>query len=231
MTAGILTIDVGGTGIKLAVLDHSGEPISERLRLLTPRPCPPPVLLQLLAQAAVELPEFDRVSVGFPGAVRNGRVLTAANLGNDAWVEFDLQGALSRQFGSKPVRVLNDADLQGFAMISGTGVEMVITLGTGFGSAFFRDGELLPHVELAHHPLRDNQTYDQWLGDATLERIGPAVWNERLRDTLDLLLRTFRPDRIILGGGNARLVEPGLPPWVCIAPEGAGIRGGAALWR
>ena len=231
MTAGILTIDVGGTGIKLAVLNLEGDLVSERLRLPTPRPCPPAVLLKLVSEAAAVLPPFDRVSVGFPGAIRQGRVLTAANLGNEAWVDYELQPALVELFAGKPVRLLNDADLQGFAMISGVGVEMVITLGTGFGSAFFRDGDLLPHVELAHHPLRDNQTYDQWLGDATLKRIGPAVWNERLRDTLELLLRTFRPDAIILGGGNARLVEPGLPPWVSIAPAGSGIHGGAALWR
>jgi polyphosphate glucokinase len=231
MTEGILTIDIGGTGIKLAVIDPAGQVARHSLRLTTPRPCPPDVLLDLLTDATRDMPPFDRISVGFPGATRNGHILTAANLGNDAWVDYDLQAALGRIFHGKPVKVINDADLQGFALIRGSGLELAITLGTGFGTALFRNGELMPHIEMAHHPVRDNQTYDQYLGEAALERIGVAAWNQRLRNILDLLHRIFHPDHVVLAGGNARLVETGLPDWASLAPPGAGILGGAALWR
>ncbi len=230
MTPNTLSIDVGGTAIKLAVLDASGMVISERLRLPTPRPCPPSILLDLVAHSAAELPAFGRISMGFPGAISDGRVLSAANLGNQAWLGFDLQRALSERFDGKPARVVNDADMQGFALIRGNGLELVVTLGTGFGTALFREGELMPHMELAHHPLHDNETYDQYLGDAALNRIGAVQWNQRLKPTLELLGRVFHPDHLVLAGGNARLVEPDLPPWVSLAPAGTGIQGGAALW-
>ena len=101
--------------------------------------------------------------------VRHGRVLTAPHLGTEAWAGYDLQTELSRRWG-KPVRVMNDADVQGFGAIRGVGVEMVVTLGTGCGTAIFDDGKVIPHLELSHHPIRSGQTYDEYVGRAALDR-------------------------------------------------------------
>jgi polyphosphate glucokinase len=129
-----LAVDIGGTGLKLTVLDAEGNMIGERVRVLTPpRPVAPETLIESLDTAAAGLGEFDRASVGFPGAVRDGKVLTAPHLGTEVWAGFDLQKALAERW-KKPVRVMNDADVAGFGAIGGKGVEMVLTLGTGAGT-------------------------------------------------------------------------------------------------
>src|SRR5207244_8804927 len=123
--------------IKSAQLDGYGESIDDRVRLPSPKPpVAPAKLTAAIAGAAKELGHFDRVSVGFPGAVRDGRVLTAPNLGTELWAGFDLQTTLAERL-QKPVKVMNDADVQGFGAIHGDGVEMVMTLGTGCGTAIF----------------------------------------------------------------------------------------------
>ena len=129
-----LAIDIGGTRVKAALLDEQGRMITERVRVKTPKPCPPDLLVEKVRDLVAELPAFDRVSVGFPGVVRRGCILTAVNLGNSLWVGFNLEEALQAAL-ERPVRVINDADMQGPAAISGQGVEMVITLGTGVGGA------------------------------------------------------------------------------------------------
>lgn len=231
MKPGILVIDIGGSGIKAAVVDEQGELQSERVRVPTPHPCLPSVLLDTVEQLVARCPPYNRISVGFPGAIRNGLILTAANLDSREWIGFDLPDALSKRLGNLPVRIINDADLQGFALIQGKGLELVLTLGTGFGSALFRDGHLMPHMELAHHPVYDNLTYDQYLGNAALAHIDAQIWNERLLHVLGLLDILLHADRIILTGGNVRLVNFELPSTVSIAPSDTGIGGGAALWR
>ncbi len=122
MSAKTLSIDVGGTGLKASVLDDSGKMMVERVRIETPQPCPPQLLVKSLAKLVKSLPTFDRVSVGFPGVVRDGIVLTAPNLYDVNWPHFPLAKALEKEWG-KPVRILNDADLHGLAVISGKGLE------------------------------------------------------------------------------------------------------------
>jgi len=229
--SGILTIDVGGTGIKAVVLDDNGLPACERVQAPTPQPCPPAALLATIAELVRPLPSYDRISIGFPGVIRDGRVLTAANLHSDLWVGLDLAKAISSQLGGRPARIINDADMAGFALISGKGIELVVTLGTGFGSALFRDGLLMAHMELAHHPVVDNETYDQYLGDGALKRIGKEQWNARLTHVVKLLEILLHPDQIVLSGGNARHIDTKLPESVRIVTDGTGISGGAALWR
>ncbi|MEH6387884.1 MULTISPECIES: ROK family protein [Pseudomonas] len=231
MKPGILVFDIGGSGIKAAVVDEQGNLLSERLRVPTPHPCLPSVLVDTLVQLVALCPAYNRISIGFPGAIRNGLILTAANLDSREWIGFDLPDALSRRMDNHPARIINDADLQGFALIRGKGLELVITLGTGFGSALFRDGQLMPHLELAHHPVADNLTYDQYLGNAALKQINAEVWNERLLRVLDVLEVLLHPDHIVLTGGNVRLVTVDLPSSVRMAPSDTGISGGAALWR
>jgi hypothetical protein len=133
-----LAFDIGGSGLKASILNERGEMVTERARVDTPKPCPPALLLEKLKELTAQLPPFDRVSVGFPGPVRKGKTLSSANLGSDTWNGFDLQRAIVKQTG-KPTIVINDADMQGLGAIKGEGVEMVITLGTGVGSALFEE--------------------------------------------------------------------------------------------
>ena len=226
-----LAVDIGGTGLKLALLDDDGNMIGERVRVLTPpRPVSPETLIETLAAAADGLGAFDRVSVGFPGAVRDGRVLTAPNLGTEVWSGFDLQAALAERW-KKPVRVMNDADVHGFGAIAGKGVEMVLTLGTGAGTAIFQDGRIMPHLELAHHPVRDNATYEEYVGKAALEQVGKKRWNRRVARVVGILRTLVNFDHLYIGGGNAKRIRFELPPDVTIVPNSEGLTGGIGLWR
>ncbi|MDZ4688937.1 MAG: ROK family protein [Planctomycetaceae bacterium] len=224
-----LAVDIGGTNIKVLVLDDDGNAISERVKLPTPKPAVPARVIDLIAQLADGQPEFQRISVGFPGVVHHGITATAPNLHPD-WHGFPCQQVLEDRLGC-PVRVCNDADVQGFGAIQGEGLEMVITLGTGMGSALFVDGILVPNLELAHHPFGDGKTYEQWLGNASLAAIGEAAWEAKLREAIELMRRIFNYDRLYIGGGNVRLLERGdIPDDVILIDNIAGLLGGIALW-
>jgi polyphosphate glucokinase len=226
-----LAIDIGGTGIKAAVLDDAGSMISERERVPTPpKPLTPDALVHAIDEAVTPLGAFDRVSVGFPGYVRDGRLLTAPNLGTETLGGFDLQQALAKHWG-KPVRVLNDADVQGFGAIKGEGIEMVLTLGTGAGTAIFRDGEVMPHLELAHHPVSGKKTYDEYVGNAARRAKGKKAWNKRVAKVIGILRLVVRFDHLYIGGGNAKDLSSSLPDDVTIVPNTDGLIGGIGLWR
>ena len=136
-----LTVDIGGSGVKVIVLDIKGIPLTQRMRLDTPQPAKPEPIINTIVRLASSQGDFQRVSVGFPGVIRYGVVETAVNL-HPNWIGFNLEAALSTKL-QKPVRVINDADMQGLSAISGKGVELVVTLGTGFGSALFINGKLI----------------------------------------------------------------------------------------
>jgi polyphosphate glucokinase len=226
-----LAIDIGGTGIKAALLDENGNIIGERQRVPTPpKPVAPEDLIHAIEQAVAPLETFGQVSVGFPGYIRDGRIITAPNLGTDALAGLDLQSVLAEHLG-KPVRVLNDADVQGFGAIKGQGVEMVLTLGTGAGTAIFRDGEVMPHLELAHHPVSGNKTYDEYIGNAARKKKGKKAWNKRVAKIIDILRTVVRFDHLYLGGGNAKDISLSLPRDVTIVPNTDGLTGGIRLWR
>src|SRR5918995_1471815 len=110
-----LAIDIGGTGLKASIVDENAQLLTDRVRVATPVGEPPATFVKVLADMVAPLGAFDRISVGFPGVVRDGRVLTAANLGNDKWTGFALAQALEAAL-ARPVRVANDADLQGLAV-------------------------------------------------------------------------------------------------------------------
>jgi polyphosphate glucokinase len=175
-----LAIDVGGTGLKAAVLDAQGTMLAEPVRVKTPSPCPPRVLVEALVTLVQPLPAFDRVSVGFPGVVRHGEVITAPHFSTVVWRGWPFAEVLAACF-AKPVRLLNDADMHGLAVITGEGLEVVVTLGTGIGTALFRDGVLMPHLELAHHPIHGTKTYNAYLGDQVRKKGLQALWPENLR--------------------------------------------------
>jgi predicted TIM-barrel fold metal-dependent hydrolase/predicted NBD/HSP70 family sugar kinase len=226
-----LAVDIGGTGIKLALLDRSGQIVGERVRVPTPpTPVAPDMLVAAIDGATPGLGPFDRASVGFPGAVRDGRVLTAPNLGTELWADFDLQTALAERW-KKPVRVMNDADVQGFGAIQGEGVEMVLTLGTGAGTSIFNHGRIMPHLELAHHPVHGNKTYDEFIGNAALQKIGKKKWNKRVERVVEILRHLVNFDHLYIGGGNARRVDFALPADVTIVANTDGLTGGIALWH
>ncbi len=226
-----LAFDIGGTGLKASLLDEGGEMITERLRIDTPKPCPPGLLLEKLKDLTAQLPPFDRASVGFPGPVRKGRTLSSANLGSNEWNGFDLQRAITNQTG-KPTIVINDADMQGLGAIRGEGVELVITLGTGLGSALFEDGRLAPHIELAHIPFRKGETYEDQLGNRAFKRVGKNEWNKRLAKAVEIFRSLTHFDKLYIGGGNAENVSLDLlGPNVEIVSNVLGMRGGIWLWK
>jgi polyphosphate glucokinase len=226
----ILAIDIGGTGLKAAVLSFDGELLTERERLETPHPTTKETLSEALIKLVEPLSGYDLVSVGFPGVVRNGKIITAPNLGTEELMGFDLAGELEKRF-SRPVRVINDADMQGFGAIEGKGLEMVITLGTGFGSALFMEGELTPHLEIAHLPFRKDQTFDEQVGDKARKKIGRKRWNRRVRRAIDFLRTLTHFDKLYIGGGNATRIEFKLDPDVKTISNECGVRGGAWLWH
>jgi polyphosphate glucokinase len=226
----ILAIDVGGTGLKAALIDGNGKLVSARQRIGTPSPCPPKVMVPALLELVAPLKGYSKISIGFPGVVRGLKVITAPHFGNEVWAGFDLGGTLAKKL-KKPVRMINDAEMQGLAVIKGKGLEMVITLGTGFGSALFDHGELAPHMELAHHPIHGNKTYNEYLGDHELKKIGKHKWNKRVKDIIDILHTLLNYDHLYIGGGNAKKIEFKLPKHVSTVSNDAGMEGGAKLWK
>lgn len=225
-----LAIDIGGSGLKAAVVDANGTFVGERRRVDTPVGAAPDAIVALLAELVRELPDHERVAVGFPGMVRDGVVRTAPNLGNDTWSGYDLAHALTEAL-RKPVRVANDADVQGLAVVAGHGVEMVVTLGTGFGTALYQNGRLCPHLEISQQPFRKGESYDQQLGNAARKQVGNAKWRKRVRKAIANLRALTHFDRLYVGGGNARRLEGELPEDVTIVDNSAGLSGGARLWH
>ena len=224
-----LAIDIGGTGLKATVLDDAGKMLADRVRVDTPRPALPEVMVDALVGLVQPLPPYDRISIGFPGVVRAGRVITAPHFGTEQWSRFPLAQRLSARL-KKPARLLNDADVQGFGAIRGKGLELVITLGTGLGSALFRDGELMPHMEFAQYPVRGKRTFNQYIGDAVLKEIGPKRWNRRVARVIDTFRTLFNFDALYIGGGNAKKVTLELPKDVRIVSNDMGLTGGIRLW-
>jgi len=225
-----LTIDIGGTGIKTLVLDAEGVAITPRQRELTPQPAAPAAVLALIERMLKDLPAYDRVAVGFPGVVLDGICKTAPNLGPDLWRGVPLEKELAALLG-RPVRVINDADLQGYGVIEGSGVELVLTLGTGLGTALFVDGRLVPNLELGHHPFRKGQTYEESVSDAELEQIGKSRWSRRVLLALEQLGPIFNYRLVHVGGGNAQKFKEVWPENVRLFQNATALRGGVRLWE
>jgi len=223
-----LSIDIGGSGIKAMLLNARGKPISARERIVTPAVPTPSAVLRALEKLRAQLASFDRVSVGFPGVIKRGITFSAANL-NPKWVDFPLGRELEKRW-KKPVRVANDASVQGYGAVKGRGVELILTFGTGMGSAIFTDGKLCPGLELGHHPWRE-KTYEDYLGRRGLNKYGKKVWNKRLQEAIDQTAATFNWDHLYLGGGNTKKITFKLPKNVSIVSNEDGILGGVKLWR
>jgi polyphosphate glucokinase len=223
-----LSIDIGGSAIKAMLLSPTGKPVSERERIPTPPIPTPHAVLRVLDQIRGNLGKFDRVSVGFPGVVKHGVTYIAVNL-HPRWKNFPLERELARRW-RKPVRVANDASVQGYGAVKGHGVELVLTLGTGLGSSLFTDGKLCPGLELAHHPWK-KKTYEDYVGRRGLDQYGRKRWNKFLQEAIAQTQQLFNWDHLYLGGGNTKKIDFELPPNVSIVPNEEGITGGVALWR
>ena len=226
----VLAIDIGGSHIKCIILNAQGEGQTEYRRTPTPvRPVPEAVLATIL-ELANGLPAFDKISIGFPGYVRNGVVHTAPNLGTSYWAQFELGQQLSNRLG-KPARLVNDADQLGLGVVSGKGLELAVTLGTGVGTAVIMDGVLLPHLELSHHPISKGRDYDEYVGSVAMEKIGKEKWNKRVAKVLAAIKVVFNYDRLYLGGGSCKSLTIPLEENIQLFNNQDGIKGGAKLWE
>lgn len=225
-----LGIDIGGTHLKGGILASDGAMLAGPVHVDTPHPAPPDVVVRTLGDLLLPLGHFDRISIGFPGVVRGGRVLTAPNLDTATWHGFPLATTLAGHFGA-PARVTNDATVQGLGVISGKGLECVITLGTGMGFALFEEGRPAPHLELAQHPVRGRKTYDRYIGNAALQSVGKKRWIRRVGNAIGFITTLTNCDILYIGGGNARHLHQGLPEHVRIVSNDAGITGGVKLWE
>ena len=151
-----------------------------------------------------------------------------------AWSDFDLASALAASIG-KPCRVANDADVQGAAVVEGTGFEAVITLGTGVGTAFFMDGRMLPHLEFAHLEFRKGDTFNEQLGEPVRKKIGDKRWNKRVQKAIAYFDALTFFDHLFIGGGNAQRINRrdlgDVLERITVVDNSAGILGGIKLWE
>ncbi|MDR2703348.1 MAG: ROK family protein [Cellulomonadaceae bacterium] len=263
-----LVVDCGGLGIKYALVHPNGEFIEAPSRFPTVYPLSPESLIMLITGMFESYPKVDQITVGMPGMIRHGAVVhTPHYITKDGpfteidpelvalWAGFDLQTVLSERL-QVPVRVLNDAEIHGYGVIEGKGLEVALTLGTGLGSAWFDDGVLAPHLEVSEAPVwietitptldpeaiadsanakqRSTVTYDTFIGDTVLRRLGPEAWSKRVAAVVDTLRPVFWFDHLYLGGGNAANIVPEIAesfgPEVSIVPNESALIGGARLW-
>ena len=224
-----LAVDIGGSSIKALALNDQGAPVTETLSQPTPSPAAPDSVFTLIHDMARTLPPHRRVSVGFPGVVKSGVAQNAPNLGDALWCGVRLNERLT-QLLQRPVRAINDADLQGLGVVRGKGVELVLTLGTGMGAALFTDGVLVPNLELGHHPLRAGQTYEDLVRDSELKRIGPLEWTARVLSAIEQLEPIFNYDTLHLGGGNVRHLQAELPDRARVFSLPEALGGALKLW-
>ena len=238
---------MGGTGLKADVLDKHGEPMAGRVRVPTTYPMPPDDLVSTLTELAAKLPEGDRVSCGFPGMVRQGHVLSAPHFvctkgpgtkidpsSSTAWSDFDLAGRPRPGHRQAVPRGQRRRRAGRWRWCKGEGFEVVITLGTGFGTAFFMDGSLMPHQEFSHLEFRKGETFNEQIGEAARKKIGDKRWNKRVQKAIVYLDALTFFDHLYIGGGNAPRVNRRdlgeVLERITVVDNTAGILGGIKLW-
>ena len=241
-----LAVDCGGGGIKSCLLDAGGFQLGNAIRTPLRYPLPPEDLLGIVSSHAEQLGSFDRITMGIPGMIRHGVVVYTPHYIRkagphtrilpelaDAWDHLDIEARLTKAFGV-PALVLNDAEVAAAGVVSGQGSELVITLGTGLGNALIDEGQLSPHLEISHAPLRWGLTYDDYIGEAERIRLGDSAWSRRVLKAVDTLWPVFRWDRLYLGGGNSARIRPAIreqfPENVTFIPNAAGMNGGVRAW-
>jgi polyphosphate glucokinase len=208
----ILGVDVGASGTKGAIVDvETGELLTERLRLPTPKSGRPDEMAKTFAELVRLLDWEGPIGCGFPAIIKDGVACSAANIHKD-WIGTDVSSLFGEATGQN-VFVLNDADAAGLTEISfgkgkgKRGVTLIITIGSGLGSALFVNGQLVPNTELGHLFLRGHEKVAEFYassGARKREGLGYAVWGKRLDEFLLHIDRLFSPNQIILGGGISR---------------------------
>jgi polyphosphate glucokinase len=212
-----LVVDVGGTNIKLLATGQR-EPLK-----IPSGPTLTAKKMVRVVKEAVRTREFDRITLGYPAPVINGRPLREPHNLGGGWVGFDF----AKAFGC-PVRVINDAAMQALGSYEG-GRMLFLGLGTGLGSAMIVDGVLEP-MELAHLPYKEGKTYEDYLGLRGLERLGKKRWRRHVAKVVKLLKDALDADYVVLGGGNNKKLKD-LPPNSRLGSNENAFRGGFRLWE
>lgn len=205
----VLGVDIGGSGIKGGIVNtETGALISDRFRVDTPIPAKPDPIAESIGTIATHFNWQGKIGSGFPGVVRHGVVLTAVNLHNKSWIGTNIDDLFSKKTGL-PVKVINDADAAGLAeMRLGAGkgrekgVVLMLTLGTGIGSAIFVNGQLLPNTELGHLEM-DGKDAEKRTSAAVKQdkKLSWEEWGARLNNYMKYVVSLIYPDLIIVGGG------------------------------
>ncbi len=213
----ILVVDVGGTHVKVLATGHRVP-----VKIVSGPTLGPRDMVHAVREATAGW-TYDRVSIGYPGPVRHNKPLEDPwNLG-PGWVRFDFAKAFH-----KPVRVLNDAAMQALGSYEG-GRMLFLGLGTGLGSALVNDGAVIP-LELAHLPYRAGKSYEHWIGEAGLKRLGKKRWRKHVDEVVALLSAAFLSDYVVLGGGNVRHVKR-VPKGARRGTNANAFKGGYRLWK
>jgi polyphosphate glucokinase len=220
----VIGVDIGGTGIKAAPVDlTTGSLIRERIRELTPHPATPDAVAEVVAEIVGRIGGSGPLGVTLPAVVQHGIARSAANI-DAGWIDLDADALLSRVTG-RSVGVVNDADAAGVAEMrfgagrDQQGVTVMITLGTGIGSALFVDGVLVPNTEFGHLHLHGGDAED-YAAELVRERedLSWKAWAHRIEKYVHLLERLLSPDLIIVGGGVSKKSEKFLPHIDCRTP-------------
>jgi polyphosphate glucokinase len=213
----ILVIDVGGTHVKVRATSHEN-----RVEI----PSGPKMTANKMVAAVRKIIagwKYDVITIGYPGPVLHGHIVSEPhNLGH-SWVKFDFKKAFAR-----PVKIINDAAMQALGSYDGKRM-LFLGLGTGLGSAMIVDSVLEP-MELAHLPYKKGRTYEDYVGLAGLKRFGKKKWRRHVNDVVNQLKAALEADYVVLGGGNARLLKK-LPPGSELGDNANAFRGGLRLWK
>jgi polyphosphate glucokinase len=212
----VLVVDVGGTNVKMRTMGQK-----EALKI----PSGPTLTATKAVNVVKENArgwDFDRISLGYPGPIINGRPLREPHNLGGGWVGFDFQKA----FGV-PVKIINDAAMQALGSYKG-GRMLFLGLGTGLGSAMIVDGVLEP-MELAHLGYKDGKTYEDYLGLRGLKRLGRKRWRKHVAKVVKKLKESLGADYVVLGGGNSKKLKE-LPPGAQLGANENAFLGGLRLW-
>jgi len=213
----ILVVDVGGTNVKILA---SGR--RTPIKIPSGASMTPSAMVRAIHEVMKGW-KYDAVSIGFPGPVKNGRPTQEPwNLGK-GWVRFDYKKAFGR-----PVRMINDAAMQALGSYAG-GNMLFLGLGTGLGSAMVRDGVLVP-LELAHLPYKHGGSYEEYVGEAGMLRLGEHIWRREVAKVTELFIAAFEVDYVVLGGGNSKRLKK-LPPLTRLGDNANAFKGGFRMWR
>ncbi len=212
----VLVIDVGGSHVKLRVQGH------DEVRKCPSGPSLTPAEMIDQVRAATEDWRYDRISIGYPGAVVDGVIQKEpVNLGG-GWVGFDFEKAFEHA-----VKLVNDAAMQALGSYEG-GRMLFLGLGTGLGSALVYNNFLLP-MELGHLPYKKDLTFEEYVGQAALKRLGRRKWQHAVFDVVERLRNAFLSDYVVLGGGNVKKLDE-LPPACRMGDNSNAFLGGLRLW-